>query len=533
MIKPSLLIIAFIFITNIATAQISGNWGVQGDNTFFNPILPSDYSDIDAIKVDSNFYAISSTFQFSPGMVVLHSKDLVNWQIIGHAVNDLTQISAELNWDKMNRYGRGVWAGSIRYYNGRFWVYFGTPDEGFFMSSAKTPSGPWEPLHHVWAVTGWDDCCSFMDDDGQIYFIATQFNLDPKNNKKYNIHLFKMSKDGKHLIQKSDTIIYQSKGSEANKLYKINGTYYHYFSEVTSEGRVPMMGRSKNIYGPYTYKQLIHVNKKDDREPNQGGLIQLETGKWWFLTHHGTSGHWEGRQASLLPVTWIEGWPIIGRVGADSIGNMMWKSTSPFKSQKQSFPLISDEFNTQSLAVQWEWNYQPRSDKWSLSEKQDALRLHAFKPIDPDNKKNILFRVGNIITQRSIKTDTCHVTIKVDISKMANGQLSGLCHFGSTYSTFGIEQRDGIRRICYDKNGHKSLGEIINSPTIYLKSSWGYSGYSIYSYSTDGLNYNLFGETYKLTWGKYRGDRIGVFTYNTLKENGYIDVDYFHYNYIK
>lgn len=217
MSKMSILIIALFYITNVATGQFSGNWGDQGNGTYINPILPSDYSDIDAIKVDSNFYAISSTLQFSPGMVVLHSTDLVNWQIIGHVVNDLTQISPELNWDKMNRYGRGVWAGSIRYYNEKFWVCFGTPDEGFFMSSAINPSGPWEPLHHIWEVSGWDDCCSFMDDDGQRYFIATQFELDPINNKKYNIHLFKMTPDGKQLIMESDTILYQSKGSEANK----------------------------------------------------------------------------------------------------------------------------------------------------------------------------------------------------------------------------------------------------------------------------------------------------------------------------
>lgn len=295
-----------------------------------------------------------------------------------------------------------------------------------------------------------------------------------------------------------------------------------------------MMGRSKNIYGPYEYKQLIHVNRNTNREPNQGGLIQLESDKWWFLTHHGSSGHWEGRQMSLLPVIWVEGWPIIGKVGTDLIGNMIWFSNKPIESNNLSFPLISDEFNKKVLPVQWEWNYQPRDNKWSLKERSGFLRLHAFKPINySDEQRNILFRVGNILTQRSIKTNMSEVTIKVDISGMANGQTSGLCHFGSTYSYFGVEQFDGVRKIIYDKNGDKTEGEVISTSVIYLRSSWGYEGSSIYSYSLDGEVFERLGESYNLSWGHYRGDRVGVFTYNTMKESGYIDVDYFHYNFTK
>jgi beta-xylosidase len=327
----SLITTIFLFTTSLSFAQFSEKWGDQGDGTYCNPVLPGDYSDIDAIRVGSDYYAISSTFQYSPGVVVLHSKDLVNWEILGHVIDDITVMTPELNWDKINRYGKGVWAGSIRYYKSKFWVYFGTLDDGFFMSSATNPSGPWEPLHPFWKVTGWDDCCSFCDDDGQLYFIATNFALDPKTDKKYNIHLFKMTPNGKSLIMDSDSIIHQSKGSEANKLYKINGMYYHYYSEVNKEGRVIMMERSENIYGPWKKKQLNHVDKKKDREPNQGSLIQKESSDWWFFTHHGSGGNWDGRVASLLPVTWVNGWPIIGEVGSDTIGNMVWCEKKPIE----------------------------------------------------------------------------------------------------------------------------------------------------------------------------------------------------------
>lgn len=114
-------------------------WGEQNDGTYRNPIIPADYSDIDCIQVGDDYYAISSTFQFSPGMTLLHSKDLVNWEFCGNIISDLTQIGTKLNWDQMDRYARGVWAGTLRYHNGRFYLFFGTPDEGYFMTSSSKP----------------------------------------------------------------------------------------------------------------------------------------------------------------------------------------------------------------------------------------------------------------------------------------------------------------------------------------------------------------------------------------------------------
>ncbi|WP_201783386.1 family 43 glycosylhydrolase, partial [Hymenobacter sp. AT01-02] len=169
----------FVLAILLATMRISllaqvpppwgdwNRWGEQADSTYSNPIIPSDYSDLDCIKVGDDYYAITSTFQFSPGLTILHSRDLVNWQFAGHAVADLTQIGPELNWDKMNRYGRGIWAGTIRHHNGRFYIYFGTPEEGYFMTSAPRPAGPWERLSPVLAESGWDDCSVLWDEKGQ------------------------------------------------------------------------------------------------------------------------------------------------------------------------------------------------------------------------------------------------------------------------------------------------------------------------------------------------------------------------------
>jgi beta-xylosidase len=498
-------------------------WGDTGDNGYNNPVLPADYSDIDCIRVGIDYYAISSTFQYSPGVVILHSKDLVNWEILSHAINDITQISPQMNWNKMNRYGTGIWAGAIRYHDKKYWIYFGTPDEGYFMTTAKKPEGPWEPLHKVFAEKGWDDCCPFWDDNGQGYLVGTNFN------DGYRIHLFKMNSNGKSLIRESDKVIYQSRGSEANKLYKINGLYYHLFSEVKPEGRAIMMERSTHIYGPYTeLKQLNHAEQQFN-EPNQGGLVQSQKGDWYFLTHHG-KGDWSGRVVSLLPVTWVDKWPLIGQVGTDKVGSMVWCGKKPVNSQNVYAYQTSDEFNMVKLRPQWEWNYQPRAEKWSLSERPGWLRLYAFKPIEENN----LLKAGNTITQRALRTSSNNVTVKIDISGMTNGQRAGISHFGAPkYSALGVVRNANVNRLEIIDNGKEITGPIITGKELWLGSTWGLNGKSKYYYSADGKNYSPFGNEHQLLWESYRGDRLAIYSFNNRVDEGFIDVDFFHYIYSK
>ncbi len=511
-------------------AELKAAWGDQGNGTYVNPVLPSDYSDLDAIRVGDDFYAMSSTFQFSPGAVILHSKDLVSWTVFSHAVGDVTQIAPEMNWDKMDRYGHGIWAGAIRFHAGKFWVYFGTPEEGVFVTTAKDAAGPWEPVHAVLKAKGWDDCCPFWDDDGQGYLVCTNYA------DKYKIHLFKMSADGRQLVMGSDKVIHQSRGSEANKLYKIKGLYYHYYSEVQREGRVVMMERSKSLDGPWESRQLIHVNKALDKEPNQGGLIELASGDWWFVTHQGT-GDWEGRAMVLLPVTWVEGWPVIGKVGADGIGNMMWTAKKPVVSSGGAaggavavglVPQTDDEFEAKSLPAQWEWNYQPRGEMVAVGA-AGFFAAACVAPLQP----NDLLKAGNTLTQRCLRTETNEVTLKLDISGMADGEQAGLCHFAKGYSTVGISQSGETRTLTFNEGGKVTAGPVIASKNVWLRSTWGYDGISQYAYSIDGKKFTPFGQPYALTWGYYRGDRIGIFNYNNKGDRGFVDVDSFHYTFAK
>ncbi len=519
------LLVVFSFASSMAFA-VDGpaqwghwpNWGDQGDGTYRNPVLPCDYSDLDCIRVGDDYYAISSTMQFSPGMAILHSKDLVNWALIGHAVNDLTQIGPELHWDRMNRYGRGIWAGAIRYAKGRFWIYFGTPDEGYFMTSAVNPAGPWEPLHPLMKSSGWDDCCPFWDDDGQGYFVGTHFK------DRYKTYLWKLTPDGKGLIEDSRVLINEGAGREASKLLKVNGTYYHFFSEVLNGTRVVMMQRSKTIMGPYTERRQLTAANRESNEPNQGGLVDTVNGEWYFLTHHG-KGDWEGRAASLLPVTWNEGWPIPG--ATDSTGKpglMVWSGKKPLPGRR-TLPQTSDDFTSASLGSQWQWNYQPRADHWSLSERPGFLRLKAFRPLKPDD----MMTAGNTLTQRSFRSTENQVTLCLDLSGMADGQKAGLCHFAKSHSALGIARDGDTLRIESRENGKLAQGPEIRTGHVWLRSSWGLDGRSRYAYSTDGKEFVDFGPEYKLSWGYYRGDRIGIYCFNTKQDQGHVDVDFLEY----
>ena len=234
----------------------------------------------------------------------------------GQEIADLTQIGKELDYTRMNRYGLGVWAGTLRYHKDRFYIFFGTPDEGFFMTSAPKAEGPWEPLTQLMSEKGWDDCSVMWDTDGKAYFVGTHFA------DGYKTYLYDMSTDGKSIDLKSARLVNEGGYREANKLIKVGDWYYLVFSEHRSDkGRYVMAKRSRCITGPYEEEKQLALPSREYKEPNQGGIVEGKSGEWYFLTHHGT-GDWAGRVASLLPVTWIDGWPIIGTVIGDSIGSM-------------------------------------------------------------------------------------------------------------------------------------------------------------------------------------------------------------------
>ena len=490
-------------------------WQLYKEGTYTNPVLPADFSDIDCIRVGNDYYAISSTFQFSPGMAILHSRNLVEWNICGHVVNNLTQISPELNWNRMNRYARGIWAGTLRWHHGKFYCVFGTPDEGYFITTAKKPEGPYKALRPLLRAEGWDDCTINWDENDNPWFMGTCF----KNG--YKTYIMPMNKSCTSLNRSKATLIHEGCGREANKLISHNGWYYLIYSEHHPEtGRYVMAKRSRSIAGPYTQVRQLTRNVRDDDEPNQGGFVEGPDGQWYFFTHHG-HGQWYGRAASLLPVTWIDDWPIPGKVAEDGLGVMVWEGKRP---EKAELPKHNIHENFEGpLDPNLEWNYQPRRNMVSLKARKGWLRLKAF----PQLEKGNMLKTSNMLTLRSWRAAHCSVTVKIDLSGMTEGCHAGICHFSNSWSMFGVTSKGGRYMLDFstkDMGGTVNKG-VINTSTIWLRTSWDSNGQSVYSYSLDGKQFIEIDQGYRLQWGNYRGDRTAIYCYNENGEKGYVDFD--------
>ena len=566
----SFLIIALILSFNIIAQHNEKHWGDLGNGRYRNQILPADYSDPDVLRVGKDYYLISSTFQFSPGITILHSLDLINWKTIGGVVQNLPEELKDnrFDWTVMDHYSKGIYAASLRYHENKFWCYFTTYNNGgIYVATAKKITGPWK-VQLMKDKNGaelkglnWDDNCPLWDDNGKAYMVTSN------PGKNWFPILFQMSWDGTQLLDadvnrmkiKTDdqtdrgtNILPKATWGEGNKLFKKDGYYYLYHNECFGKDyyRRAVMIRSKNLYGtkpdgtsgkpgdPGMYDVspqgtqtylMVHPDSTGGRF-DQGTVIDTPNGKkWYFITHQG-GGYQNGRPISLLTVTWVDGWPMAGiDYNNDKIVEPVWEAEKPLQGQKKCFPQGSDEFNRKKLDPQWMWNYQPRADKWSLTERKGFLRLYAFKPL----KKNTFFKAGNTICQRYVKSDTTQADIKMDIAGMAVGQDAGLSHFngGSNYCTLSVRMTEKGKFIRYNDNGKITEGEQISVPTIWLRSVVDNQGVNQYYYSIDGKSFKQFGVKYTLCWGGYRGDNIGIFNYNDLGEEGYMDIDWFHYRF--
>jgi beta-xylosidase len=250
-------------------AQHTGSWGDQGNGTYINPVLNADYSDPDAIRVGEKYYMVASDFHFM-GMQVLESDDMVSWKIIGQVYNKLDFPA----YDSMKRYAGGSWAPSIRYHEGKFYVYFCTPDEGLFMSNSGNPAGPWSPLIQVKNIAKWEDPCPFWDEDGKAYLGHSLHGAGP-------VIIHKMSTDGTQLLD-SGVTVYTGPVAEGIKIHKLNGYYYISIPEGGVDKGWQTILRSKTIYGPYEKKVVLEKGSTAVNGPHQGALVETPKGDWWF-----------------------------------------------------------------------------------------------------------------------------------------------------------------------------------------------------------------------------------------------------------
>ena len=553
--------------SKVTTTKI-GSWGDQGDGTYTNPILNADFPDTDIEQVGDTYYMISSKQHMSPGMVILESKDMVNWSIVGHVWDSLSW-APEYNWNRMNGYSFGVWAGDLAFHEGTWYCYQIDFNHGLMVSTAQDITGPWtKPISMLPSEKVLDDPAVFWDEEAhQAYLICntakkqkTSDNKIPGNENR----IYQMSWDGTKILDEGK-LVYTGVGAEAAKIYKIDGEWYLFMGEwvINDDSTLPGVKNPKNdrkqivlrsstnsIYGPYERRIVLEKGTSfGNRSCSQGSLIQAPDKSWWYCHQliQNADIPFQGRPQCLQPVSWIDGWPMIGvDEDNDGVGEPVLNHKKPIQGFPITAPKTDDDFSSAKLGSQWEWNHNPRKTHWSLTERPGWLRLKASVPLpnaqgfgprqnqwtNSDGSNSDFWRACNTISQRIMGISTGTAIAKFDLSGMKPGQLAGFVRYGGVYHLLGVSiNQKGNRNLFFmNKLGDKTQGPEIISDEIFIRSTNNINQ-AYYEYSIDGKKFERFGPDFTIEFGKWTGDRLGFFSWNEISETGYIDVDWFFYDY--
>ena len=515
-----------------------------GNGYYRNPVIYADYSDPDVCAVGDDFYMTASSFQCTPGLPILHSKDLVNWEVVNYAIKKLEPEE----YYKIPRHGKGVWAPSIRYHEGMFYIYWGDPDFGIFMVRTKNPLDEWEKPVLVKAGKGMIDPAPLWDEDGKLYLVHAWAGSRAKMNSI--LTMCELNSEGTKVISEPILVYDGNDGInhtlEGSKLYKRKGYYYIFAPAGGVETGWQLALRSKDIYGPYESKIVMAQGKSKINGPHQGAWVDTSSGESWFM-HFQDRGVY-GRVIHLNPMKWVNDWPVIGLdEDADGCGEPVEKYRKPFVSISSPIlsPMESDEFNSRKLGLQWEWhaNYQ---DFFGFTSDLGYLRIYGY--IMSEYFQNC-WEVPNLLLQK-FPAEEFVATAKVKISAKADGQESGLIVMGHDYCRLGVE-KDGEsffikQTICKEaENGGKEEAAIVcelepsrkfeaglypnYEREIYLRTRVSKGGICHFSYSVDGKKYEKVRVAFQARQGKWIGAKVGFFSLAPFGgERGWIDVDWFH-----
>lgn len=515
----------------------------EGNGMYRNPVLHADYSDPDVCAVGEDYFLTASSFNCTPGLPILHSKDLVNWKIVNYALKKVEPVE----YYNEARHGKGVWAPSIRFHEGVFYIYWGDPDFGIFMVKTRDPYGEWDKPVLVKAGKGMIDPCPLWDDDGRVYLAHAWAGSRAKFNSVLTV--CELNKEGTKVI--SDPILVFDGNDGVNhtiegaKFYKRNGFYYLFAPAGGVVSGWQLVMRSKNVYGPYEPRIVMAQGKTDINGPHQGGWVDTPAGESWFL-HFQDKGAY-GRVLHLNPMKWVNDWPVIGvDKDGDGCGDPVSRYRKPKtdKTYPIETPVESDEFDTRKLGLQWEWhaNYQ---DVFGFTTNMGYVRIYGHE-LSPHFKN--FWEVPNLLMQK-FPAEEFTATAKLKVSAKDDGQLSGLIIMGWDYSWIGVEKQEEKfllkQAVCKDAE-QGNLEQVstlaVLEPSrkfeaglfpnyereIYIRVHVGKGAYCRFSYSLDGKKFTEAGTLFKARQGKWIGAKVGMFSVTPHgKERGWVDVDWF------
>ncbi len=502
----------------------------NGDGTFTNPVTRGDYPDVDIIRVDSDYYMISSSFACMPGIPVCHSKDLVNWRVIGHAYDSLTFLPSYSMTHEETAYGRACWAPTMRYHDGWFYIGVNLKNDRFIMCKSRRPEGPYTMYPFKQQLY---DPGMFIDDDGRKY-ITHGMN---------NICITELNDEGTEVRTPGDkgTVILRAPDShhlyfEGCHMYKRDGWYY-IFNPAQGYNGYQMVSRSRNLYGPYETRVLIDNSLNYARAGlHQGGFVDTPDGESWCFVFQDRD--YMGRDVMLFPMRWEDGWPVVtpavtcrkpnaiketrssGRHGdrtspaalktivlnsLDSLSTCLLKLTTDFSSLRHPLSSI------------WEWSHVPIPEKWELVNSQTTLRLHASPAKGYEWARNSL-------TQKCV-TPACTGTARVDVSHLQLNDFAGNGIMGSTMLQQGVMRTKNGYELQIHQSKHVNdqttdrlfLGSSL-AGDIYLRTEVTKRGTVKFSYSLDGEDFKSFGRETSSGFWRFLGLRFALCCYQHTED---------------
>ena len=497
----------------------------QGDGTYKNPVLHADYSDPDVVRVGRDFYMTASSFNASPGLPILHSRDLVNWELIGHAYG------AQPPYDLYSKpqHGSGSWAPAIRFHNGEFIIVYPDPGIGIYVVRAKNPAGPWSTPVLLKQARGWIDPAPFWDEDGKAYLVSAVSRS--RSGMKSTLVLSRMSPDATQLLD-DGVLVYdghaQDETVEGPKLYKRNG-YYYIFAPA---GGVPqgwqLVLRSKQIYGPYERRVTLEKGATAVNGPHQGAWVDTPGGASWFIHFQDLDAY--GRVLHLEPMTWENDWPVMGEHGAPVPAH---RKPDVGANYPIMTPAESDEFNQPQLGLQWQWQANPQSGWAFPSQAYGFLRL--FNVPTPEGYANF-WQVPNLLLQK-FPAPQFTATTRLSFTARAAADRTGLVVMGSDYAWIGLRKRGEQLELVQVRCAGADVGGIEQqvatqpyaSSTIYLRATVSAAAVVNFSFSADGKTFSDFGAAFNARPGRWIGAKVGIFALGAVPEweYGYSDFDWF------
>ncbi|MCG2583820.1 glycoside hydrolase 43 family protein [Massilia sp. TS11] len=484
-----------------------------GDGRYQNPVLHADYSDPDAIRVGDRYYMTASSFNSVPGLPLLVSRDLVNWELVGHA---LARLVPEAHF-ATPRYGDGVWAPCLRYHDGQFWIFYPDPDFGVYVITARDFSGPWSAPHLLLPGKGIIDPTPLWDADGKAYLLHGWAKSRAGFNNRLTLRA--MAPDASRLLDDAGQTVIDGdqlpgyRTLEGPKFYQADGYYYVFAPAGGVEEGWQAVFRSRSVRGPYAVRTVMDQGRTPVNGPHQGAWVRAADGQDWFLHFQDKQAY--GRVVHLQPMRWEDGWPLIGEPGPRAgTGQPVLSYRKPLAGAAPAMPPTSDDFSAPRLGPQWQWNANPQPGWASLS--PGRLRLHTVPA--PDSAEHLRSAPG--ILSQKLPAPAFVADTRIQWNQPQEGDRAGLILNAMQYAWLGLRQRAGHTELVYTtctpaalrcKESNQVL--LADAPTsLHLRVQMEDGARARFAYSLDGQQYTAAGPVFTPSKGRWVGAQLGLFS---------------------